>query len=278
LGPVSVDRLRDDVAKLDLAEDQLRMASLPFPGRWMIGPARISLVPVFYQLLDHGFRDEAIDLMTRHADRFPLEVASAERVVQDGLKLLRQGDAAAAATRFTQATLLDATDAEAHFQLGQALDQLQQGAQAAEAYGRAIELDPEHAGAHFALARNRESAGAAAEAIAHLHDVLRIRPDHLPSLYHLARLLSTHPDSQLRNGAEALRLAERAVEITAGRQAEVLAVLAAARAETGAPADAEKLAEQALQLARSQGNLDVIRQLEQQLQAYRNRQPWRASE
>jgi hypothetical protein len=95
-------------------------------------------------------------------------------------------------------------------------------------------------------------------------------------LYHLARLLSTHPVAQFRQGPEAARLAEQAVQLTGGQQAEVLGVLAAARAENGNFADAEKLAAQALQLAESQGNLNVVDQLKKQLQAYQKQQPWRA--
>jgi hypothetical protein len=38
-GPVTVDRILDDVTKLSLDPTQLRMATLPFPGRWAAAPA-----------------------------------------------------------------------------------------------------------------------------------------------------------------------------------------------------------------------------------------------
>jgi tetratricopeptide (TPR) repeat protein len=170
---------------------------------------------------------------------------------------------------------LEPNNAEAHFQLGQAWDQQQQAAQAADAYRQALQLDADHAGAHFALARNRQAVGETAIAIEHLQEVLRLRPDHVPSLYHLARIQATDPHEEFRNGSQAMQLAEKAVSATRGRQAEVLAVLAAAHAEKGDTQHAEKLAEQALQMARSQGNLDVVRQIESQLQSYREGRPWR---
>ena len=42
-GPLSVDRLLNDVAKLGLDAEQTRMASLPFSGRWLSAAARVGL-------------------------------------------------------------------------------------------------------------------------------------------------------------------------------------------------------------------------------------------
>jgi tetratricopeptide (TPR) repeat protein len=277
-GPVSVDRLLSDVAKLDLSEEQLRMASLPFPGRWAIGPARISLVPVYFQLLNQGYSDEAQDLLTRNADRFPPEIASATRLMRDGMQLMQQGDVSAATTRFRQATVVEPENAEAYFQLGRAWDQQQRSHEAAEAYRNALQRDPTHAGAHFSLALNRQAVRETAVAMEHLREVLRLRPDHVPSMYHLARILATDPHDEYRDGAQALQLAEKAVAATDGRQAEVLAVLAAAHAEKGDIQHAQKLAEQALQLARSRGNLDVAQQIESQLKSYAEGRPWRETQ
>ena len=49
----------------------------------------------------------------------------------------------------------------------------------------------------------------------------------------LAWLLATYPDSKSRDGAEAVRLAERACDLTERRILALLDTLAAAYAETG---------------------------------------------
>ena len=82
-GPVTVDRLLNDVAKLTLDEEQLRGASLPFPGRWISGSARISLVPLFYALRAQGYPEDAMDLLTRFADRFPDDWRDSVRAAVD---------------------------------------------------------------------------------------------------------------------------------------------------------------------------------------------------
>jgi hypothetical protein len=46
-------------------------------------------------------------------------------------------------------------------------------------------------------------------------------------------VLTTSRDASLRNGAEALELAERAVELSKGAQARIIATLAASYAEAG---------------------------------------------
>jgi serine/threonine-protein kinase len=72
-----------------------------------------------------------------------------------------------------------------------------------------------------------------AEAAADLREAIRLDPQ-LPNSYkHLAWLQATCPDSELRDGDEAVANATRALELTDWKEREWLEVLEAARAEAG---------------------------------------------
>ncbi|NUM77135.1 hypothetical protein HUU40_22485, partial [candidate division KSB1 bacterium] len=78
---------------------------------------------------------------------------------------------------------------------------------------------------------------------------LSIAPDHVDALDNLAWLLATSNEPQLRNPAEALRLARQAAELTQYQRYHVLSTLAAAAAATGDFAAAVKWQTRAVELA-----------------------------
>ena len=92
----------------------------------------------------------------------------------------------------------------------------------------------------------------------------------------LARLLATCPQEGLRDGTEAVELAERACELTGQRVPEILDTLAAAYAETGQFDRAVETAERAVELALQRGNAEFADQVKHRLQLYRAQQPYRA--
>jgi tetratricopeptide (TPR) repeat protein len=65
----------------------------------------------------------------------------------------------------------------------------------------------------------------------------------------LAWILATHPDPEVRDGAEALEPAQRAADLTRRRDPQVLDTLAAAYAAAGRYGEAIANAQKALQLA-----------------------------
>ena len=69
----------------------------------------------------------------------------------------------------------------------------------------------------------------------------------------LARLLACTPEAGVREGAEAVRLAEKACAMTNNQQANMLTTLAAAYAEAGRFEDAIATAQRARDLAASNG-------------------------
>lgn len=87
-----------------------------------------------------------------------------------------------------------------------------------------------------------------------------------------AWLLATNRNSQARDGAEAVELAERAIEI-GEEDAEGLMILAAAQAENGQFKEAVHTAKKALQQAKKEQDPDTVSELKQQLDCYKRGLP-----
>ena len=96
---------------------------------------------------------------------------------------------------------------------------------------------------------------------------LQISPENLAALSNLAWLLATSSDPTLRNGSEAVRLAERADSASSrsDNHPTVLRILAAAYAEAGQFAEAKETAQHALQAANIQGNTTLSDALREKL-------------
>ena len=95
--------------------------------------------------------------------------------------------------------------------------------------------------------------GRTREAVAQYREALRLNPNLAGALNNLAWVLAASPDDELRNGAEAVRLAERACELTHYGEPSFIDTLAAAYAEAGRFPEAVTTAEKAEQLATAAG-------------------------
>ena len=164
----------------------------------------------------------------------------------------------------------------AHNNLGLVLFKAGQITEAAWHFQQAVELRPSSAHAHNNLANVLRLTGHTREAAAHYEAALKSQPDNPSTCYNLAMLLATSPDPSLRNGARALELAQHANQITGGRNALVLATLAAAYAETGRFSEATATARVALGLASRRRNSQLAQAIQMQLQRYEADLPLRA--
>jgi spermidine synthase len=88
-------------------------------------------------------------------------------------------------------------------------------------------------------------------------------------------LLATCPDASLRNGAEAVALADRARQLTDGKDPAVLDTLSAAYAEKGSFAQAIDTEEQAVDLATQEGDTALAGRLKIHLARYESNEPLR---
>jgi Flp pilus assembly protein TadD len=91
--------------------------------------------------------------------------------------------------------------------------------------------------------------GVDAQATRHLEEAAAIAHDSPLLLNDLAWLRATSPEAALRDGGQAVAMAERACRLTNRENANLLVTLAASYAEAGRFADAINIADQALQLA-----------------------------
>jgi tetratricopeptide (TPR) repeat protein len=146
----------------------------------------------------------------------------------------------------------------AHMYLGSSLAAQGRTAEGLPHLERALAISPSLKEAHGLLGEAYASQGRMADAARAFRTAAEALPDVPPILERAARLLATSPDDRIRDGAAAVRFAERAAELTGGRDLQVLDTLAAAYAETGRFAVASATVGIALQQARQLGNANAV--------------------
>jgi tetratricopeptide (TPR) repeat protein len=204
-----------------------------------LGPECLSPYPLLAGLLlGSGRAEEAINVAR---DGLAVSPTNPELHYTLGLILARKGDFASATNQFAYALLLKPAWADVHLTFGQALLHL----------------------------------GDAPNGSRHFQEAARLAPDWPPALNGLAWFLATHPDATVRNGPEAVRLAERACAVTSRRNPELLDTLAAAYAEAGRFPEAINAAQEAITLARTAGDEAAVHQAENMLGFFRSGRPFR---
>ncbi len=191
-----------------------------------------------------------------------------------GIVLVRQGNLDEAIVHFTKALSVEADFAESHGNLGYALALQGSYDRAVVHLTRAVELDPNSASAHYNLARILTDQGRTDESIAHFNNSLRLEPDWVGPINALAWILATHKETRFRDYEEAVRLAERACELTDYKEPNLLDTLAAAYASAGKLSEAVVIAEKALRLARSSAQNKLTEKIKGRLRLYRAGQPY----
>lgn len=106
-------------------------------------------------------------------------------------------------------------------------------------------------------------------------EILRKDPNNLNALNNAAWILSTSMASELRNGKESIRLAEKALALSKGKDPHVLDTLAAAYAEAGLFDKALSTANKAMDIATLMGENDLIVMLRGQIKLYESKRPLR---
>jgi len=140
---------------------------------------------------------------------------------------------------------------------------------------KARKLDPTYGQAYLNLGIYYAGSGQPARAIATLRAGLDSAAYDARIANRLAWMLATTRSAALRNGPQAVRLAERVAGETGGTIPEALDVLAAAYAEAGEFDRAVRMATRALELSREAGRADAATAIGKRLQLYRQRRPYR---
>ena len=97
----------------------------------------------------------------------------------------------------------------------------------------------------------------------------------VPAANDLAYVLACSADEKLRDGPRAIKLAERAAELTKRDDAGVLRTLSAAYANGGRFDDALAASREALVLAERKGRLELAENIRQRMELYTAGKPYR---
>ncbi len=231
------------------------------------------------------------------------------RIIDNALELQKKGENAAALAEWKKALEIDANDAranngiavslsvagnsddaiayfrkateinsnffEAFYNLGLELVKKNQLNEAIDAWQNAVRIRPGFAAGHENLGYAFYVQGKFADSLAHLRLALEDEPDRVSVLNLAASLLATCPDASIRNGPKAIALAQRALQLTAGRDAAILDTLSAAYAEAGRFPEAIETEQHAVALATQQGKLPLADTLRAHLARYKSSMPLR---
>lgn len=256
-------------------------------------------------LMAGGREEEAVPHWRRALELGPDDAIARENL---GVALLHRGEIDAAVQQLRRAVELDPAGAGARYNLGVALLRSGHAGEAIAQYQRVLELGPPNAQVHNDLAVALLGERRFDEAVGHLKSALGIDPaftqaaENLGGAYYLmgrpadavrqwraalasgresagllnqtAWVLATSSQASVRNGAEAVKLASRAVELTSGTDPALLDSLAAAYAEAGRFEEADSTARRALDLAR-RVRPALAGSIEARLALYGRHQPFR---
>ncbi len=184
--------------------------------------------------------------------------------------LIAKGDLDGAIARYTACLAVMPDQEEAQYNLASALLRTGRTDEAIVEYQKVLQMHPESADAHANLGIAFLTKGNVQDAMAEYTKALQIAPENLAALSNLAWLLATSSDPTLRNGSEAVQLAERADSASSrsDKHPSVLRILAAAYAEAGQFTEAKETAQHALEAANIQGNTTLSTALRDEIALY----------
>jgi tetratricopeptide (TPR) repeat protein len=222
--------------------------------------------------LDMGETEKAID---QFRDALKINPGYTYARINLGVALAKGGQVEEAIMQYREVLKYDPDNAKLHNNLGLALFQKGKWDEAIIQYRDALKINPNADLVCNNLGLALYEKGRVDEAIAEYRKALQLKPGYLDALNNLAWMLATCPETRLRNGVEAVQLAQKAAQLDGGENPPTLRTLAAAYAEAGKFAQAVETARRAMQLASAQGNTPLARTLEQELELYQIDTPMR---
>ncbi len=187
--------------------------------------------------------------------------------------LALKGDLAAAETHYQAALQLQPQDVETHKNFAQQLVHEGRFREAAFHDQVALDFKPD-VRTRLDLASLYYRCGNPENSVAQFRQVIKEQPENAEALNNLAWLLATTGNAQVRNGAEAVGLAEKACRLTGYKNPQMTGSLAAAYAEAGRYPDAVAWGQNTIKLAQDSGNTQVFNTANQLLVLYQNHLPY----
>ena len=233
----------------------------------------------FYKLLDEAMdlqgKGDLMGAMTEWQQALELEPTDARANNGMGIALGMAGKSAEAVSYFQKAVQAQADFFEAYYNLAVLYTKQKQADSAIGAWQNVVRIRPKFAQGHESLGSALYVKGDFSNALRELRSAIEEEPNRVVSLRLASNLLATCPDSSLRNGTEAVALADRARQLTNGKDPAVLDTLSAAYAEKGSFAQAIDTEEQAVDLATQEGDVALAGRLKVHLARYESNEPLR---
>jgi tetratricopeptide (TPR) repeat protein len=231
----------------------------------------------YQQLADLLLRQERYDQAIQ-VSREGLAVAPFSRTLRFalGAALVFRGETVEGISQLQLACAIRPNWAEPQLLLGTTLASQGNLEAATQHLREALRLEPGNALAHSQLAVALNTQHQTAEAIAHCTEALRLEPDFAEALNNLAWIRAAHPQAEFRDGPKAVRLAERACQVTGSKEAVLVGTLAAAYAEAGRFDEAVVTARKARELALAAGQQALAEKNQKLIELFSARQPYRA--
>jgi eukaryotic-like serine/threonine-protein kinase len=129
------------------------------------------------------------------------------------LALGNQGKLEEAVAEYRQAIRLKNDISEAHENLGVCLSRAGRLDEALAEFKEAIRIKPDNHNAHYNLGVVLRDTGRLDEAVTEFKEAIRLKQDRVDAYWACAEILATAADPKVRDGAQAVRLARKAIEL-----------------------------------------------------------------
>ena len=210
-----------------------------------------------------------------------MDPQNAEAQINAGIVAQAREDLPAALRYLRRATEVAPGNALAWYTYGMALAKADDRSAGIEALEHVVALDPQRASVHFQIGQMLVEEDRASEALAHFRTALELTRETAdwPLVANTtAWLLATHPSSAVRNGREAVELAQQACQQTTFGNPSFLDTLAAAYAEAGKFAEAVAYANKAYDAAFDANQLSLAADIKVRWRFYENERPYHAQQ
>lgn len=206
-----------------------------------------------------------------------LQIDSANSAVHLALgnTLFSTGDTEGAIEHLRAVLKIEPDNSEAQLNLASALASEGKLPEAVAAYETTLRLVPNSALAHYQFGIALLDGHREKEALREFREALRLTPESVLTLDKMGWILSTSPEAAVRNGKEAITLAQRACEITQNGNPFTLSTLSAAYAEDGQFDKAIASAEKSKSLTDQAKHPKLFALIDRQLSFYRDHRPFR---
>lgn len=278
-GPVDVDQLLSDIRELDELDEEPRHTQ-PFDGRRLVLPHRKDPIHVALTFFAGGYVQQAISYLRQCTDiasrRLPghEQMDSAELHYFLGTLLQQQGDAERSLEAYRNTLQINSDHRQALRNLAYAYVERGEHGRAVDHFNRLLQQTSNDLKLRHDLARALEQSGDAAQAVAQYRAILKLEPRMVSAANNLAWILATHPDVEIRDGSEAVRLAEFLSQASNFQNPMALDTLAAAYAEQGRFEDAVQTAEKSLEFATAGDQQEQAAATRTRLELYRSKTPY----